>query len=97
MRAFFTWFWDAADALFGGMFHFMDKYSVSRRAALYLTLWVTIDSYSWAKHFVDSHADKSGTDLGLTTGAVLAAVTALQGIVFKIYIDGKQPADKDPV
>lgn len=95
MTKFFTWFWATAEAAFGGLFRFMDTHSVSRRAALYVSLWITVDSYAWAKHFVDSHADKSGTDLGLTIGAVLAAVTAMQGWVFKLYLDGKTQDGKD--
>lgn len=76
------------DTWVGGAFRAMDRYKITRRAVLVVTLWVTVDSYSWAKQFVDQHADKSGVELGMAVGAVLAAVTALQTIVLKLYVNG---------
>jgi hypothetical protein len=66
----------------------MDRNQISRRAALYISLWITVDSYVWAKHFAES-TTKSGTEVPLIIAAVLAAVSGLQGWVFKLYLDRK--------
>ena len=76
------------DKYLGGFFRFLDKYHVSRRVALYVSLWITVDSYVWAKHFADA-TTKDSLQVPAIIGAVLAAVTALQGWVFKLYIDGR--------
>jgi len=62
---------------------------------LLVTLWLTVDSYQWAKSYVSLHTERSGMDLGLTVGAVLAAITALQTIVFGQYVGSRPPKDKD--
>lgn len=80
-----------ADAYLGGLFRFCDKYKVTRRTALFGSLWLTADSYIWAKRFAE--AAPSGVDWAqkpLIIGAVLGAVTAMQGWVLKLYIDGKE-------
>lgn len=77
------------DTYIGGAFRFLDKYHVSRRAALYLSLWITVDSYTWAKHFAESTKTES-LQIPAIIAAVLAAVTGLQGWVFKLYIDGRK-------
>lgn len=56
---------------------------------LLVTLWMTWDSYQWAKGYVSLHAEKSGADLGLAVGAVLAAISALQAIVFGQYVKSR--------
>ncbi len=60
-----------------------------------VTLWMTWDSYRWAKGYVSLHTEKSGTDLGLAVGAVLAAITALQTIVFGQYVRSRPPREDD--
>jgi hypothetical protein len=75
------------DTWVGGFFRALDDYKITRRVVLLVTLYVTVDSYKWAKTFVDQHADRSGLELGLAVGAVLAAVTALQTIVLKLYVN----------
>ena len=81
--------WVFIDALFGGVFRFMDRHSITRRVALYISFWVTIDSYVWVKHFIDTATNKTGAEVALITGALLAAVTALQGWMFKLYLEDK--------
>jgi hypothetical protein len=70
-------------------FGFLDKYRISRRVTLYISLWLTVDSYVWAKHF----AEAPGTDSlqkPAIIAAVLGAVSLMQGWVLKLYIDGKE-------
>lgn len=62
---------------------------------LIVTLWMTWDSYQWAKGYVSLHAEKSGADLGLAVGAVLAAITALQTIVFGQYVKSRPGRDDE--
>jgi hypothetical protein len=81
-------FWEIANVGIGGLFEFMDRWSISRRLTLYLTLWVTYDSYKWAKGFVT--ANVADANSAWATGAVLAGVTALQGWVFKLYLNDSQ-------
>ena len=81
-------FWRGVNGAIGGLFDFMDRWSISRRLTLYLTLWVTFDSYRWAKAFVV--ANVADANSAWATGAVLAGVTALQGWVFKLYLNDSQ-------
>jgi hypothetical protein len=70
-------------------FGFLDRYRISRRVTLYISLWLTVDSYVWAKHF----AEAPGTDSlqkPAIIAAVLGAVSLMQGWVLKLYIDGKE-------
>lgn len=61
-----------------------------------MTLWMTWDSYQWAKGYVSLHAEKSGADLGLAVGAVLAAISALQAIVFGQYVKSRPEREYEP-
>lgn len=67
----------------------MDRNHISKRIALYVSLWLTVDSYVWAKHFAET-TQKDTLQIPAIIAAVLAAVTALQGWVFKLYINGKR-------
>jgi hypothetical protein len=66
----------------------LDKGQVARTVMLYTTLYMTYDSYRWAVAFVAS-SPRPGIELAAIIGAVLAAVSGLQGYVFKAYIDGR--------
>lgn len=77
------------DRYIGGFFRFCDRYHLTRRMALYVSLWITVDSYVWAKHYAETTATDS-LQVPAIIGAVLAAVTALQGWVFKLYIEGRK-------
>jgi hypothetical protein len=70
-------------------FRWMDRNHISRRLALFVTLWITVDSYAWAKHFAESARQTDSLQVPAIIAAVLAAVTGLQGWVFKLYLDGK--------
>lgn len=72
-----------------GFFGFLDKYRISRRVTLYISLWLTVDSYIWAKHFAESTA-KDSMQVPAIIAAVLGAVSLMQGWVLKLYIDGKE-------
>lgn len=66
------------------------RHLVSVRAfSLYMTLWLTHDSYTWASEF----AYLPGVD-HVAKAAIIAAVTApvsvLQGYVFKWYMEAKK-------
>lgn len=70
-------------------FGFLDKYRISRRVTLYISLWLTVDSYVWAKTFAESYAGDS-MQIPVIIGAVLGAVSLMQGWVLKLYIEGKE-------
>lgn len=59
-----------------------------RAVTLYITLWLTWESFHWAAEFAMATA-KDGVQVGLIIAAVTAPVAALQGFVFKAYMDSK--------
>lgn len=69
-------------------FRWMDRNAITRRVAMFVTLWLTVDSYVWAKHFAET-TTKDSLQVPAIIGAVLAAVTVLQGYVFKLYLENK--------
>lgn len=71
-------------------FVFIRDQNVTRLVAMGMSLWMTWDSYAWAKHYAEIHPEKSGAEIGLIIGAVLAAVSALQGYTFKLYLEDRQ-------
>lgn len=70
-------------------FGFLDKYRISRRVTLYISLWLTVDSYVWAKTFAENTA-KDSMQVPAIIAAVLGAVSLMQGWVLKLYIDGRE-------
>ena len=72
-----TEFWD-----------WIDGRGVIRRIVLFVTLWLTWESYRWAAMFAES-TDKSGVEVAAIIAAVTAPVTLLQASAFKAYIEGR--------
>ncbi len=82
---------DFIDNWLGALFRFSQANRVPRELTLYASLWVTVDSYRWAKHFVEFSQAMPAMDMAARIGPVLAAVTALQGWVLKLYVDSHEP------
>ena len=59
-----------------------------RAITVYATLWMTWEVTQWAFRFANSTV-LDGTQAGLMIGAVTLPVCALQGFVFKAYMDSK--------
>ncbi len=78
-------FWRFLDVWVGGVFRFFDRHCISRRLALYMTIFITGDSYWWAKMYIELNPNITALESAARIGAVLAPVTWLQGWVLKIY------------
>lgn len=59
-----------------------------RGVVLYITLWMTWKVTQWAFAFA-TIATGSGVETAAVIAAVTAPVCALQGFVFKFYMDAK--------
>jgi hypothetical protein len=70
----------------------IDTRSIVRRIVLFVTLWMTWRSFTWAADYANHLSLTPG--IGLEAAAIIAAVTApiaaLQASVFKIYSDGRK-------
>lgn len=62
----------------------IEKGNWSRKIAHFGCMFLTYDSYAWAKHFAET-TERTGLEVPGIIGAVLAAVSALQGYVFKTF------------
>lgn len=66
------------------------RHFVSVRAAvLYVTLWMTWRAFTWAAEFAYAITGRPGLDIAAIIGAVTVPITALQGFVFKWYMEAK--------
>lgn len=66
----------------------IDERSIIRRIVLFITLWMSWESFAWAADFAESTA-KSGLEVPAIIAAVTAPIAALQGYVFKVYAQGR--------
>lgn len=88
--------WDLIDALIFRFFRLADRTRLTRRIVLCLTIWLTIDSFFWAKHFIQALPTTSGAELGLIVSAVTLPVTALQAFAFKWYMEDDREYRANP-
>lgn len=69
------------------------KLAIRRSAVLFMTLWMTWRSFTWAAQYASMVSLAAGNDAALAAAAMIAAVTApisvLQAAVFKAYIGSK--------
>lgn len=65
----------------------LHRLQVARNLILGITIWLTVDSYQWAKHFAEA-STRTGAEISLIIGAVLAAAAFLQGWVLREYVKG---------
>lgn len=69
------------------------RHFVSVRAlTLYVTLLMTWDAFRWAASYASQVIDKPQLATAAIIAAVTAPVSALQGFVFKWYMDSKKVA-----
>lgn len=76
-----------ADDIVVGITNLMDRAKLGRKVMLYSTLYLTFNSYSWAKSFVETHDKLSGVEIGAVVAAVLLPISYLQKSVFDTYSD----------
>jgi|WetSurMetagenome_2_1015567.scaffolds.fasta_scaffold57218_6 hypothetical protein len=74
--------------MFDKFWDLIDQRAIIRRTVLFITIWMSYISYQWATHFVDACV-KPGAEIALIIASVLGPITALQGFVFKLYLDSK--------
>lgn len=74
----------------GGFLSWVDRrHFISVRAlTLYVTLWMTWEVTAWAFRFATATM-LPGMEVAAIIAAVTAPVCALQGFVFKFYMDAK--------
>ncbi len=71
-------------AIVGPMLDFIDARQVVRRAMVLIVLWQLVDAYVWAKAFAE-RPGMTGAELAAVIAAILVPVTALQGVLFRMY------------
>lgn len=80
------------DRAIADFWNWIDTRSVVRRVVLFVTLWMTWRSFTWAADFANNLTLSAG--IGIEAAAIIAAVTApiaaLQGYVFRIYTEGRK-------
>lgn len=71
-----------------------ERLALRRTLVLFVTLWLTYRSYSWAAEFAYVAMVKADGNLMIASAAQMAAVMApityLQKVVFEAYITAKQ-------
>ncbi len=75
-----TEFWD-----------FFDKRDIDKHLMAWATFYVTVALTSWAKQYVEDHADKPGLELAAVIGAALLPWTPVQSFVIKWYFERQDP------
>lgn len=61
---------------------------VRRTVVLFLSIWLTYDSYQWAAQFA-TWTERTGIEVAAIVGAVTTPVSWIVIAVFKTYAEGK--------
>jgi hypothetical protein len=61
---------------------------IRRTLVLFLSIWLTYDSYQWAAQFA-TWTERTGVEVAAIIGAVTAPVSWIVVAVFKVYAEGK--------
>ena len=72
--------------------NFIDNRYIVRRIVLFVTLWMTWRSFTWAAVFAEQYLAAKiggGLDVAAIIGAVTGPIAVLQGFVFKAYLENK--------
>lgn len=67
----------------------IDTRSIVRRITLFVTLWMTWESFMWAAQFAET-TDKAGLEAAAIIAAVTAPIAALQGFIFNTYSNARK-------
>lgn len=71
-------------AIVGPLLDFIDERQVVRRAMVLIVLWQLVDAYMFAKNY--AYRDHmTGLELSAVIAAITVPVTALQGLLFRLY------------
>ena len=65
-----------------------DTYAV-RRGYFLFTIWLTWNTFVWARDFANAHYDRPGLEIAAIIAAVGAVVGAIQRYAFKDYVENK--------
>lgn len=82
-------FWAIVGAMVVGFSGVIERGNLSRKIMHFGTMYLTFDSYVWAKHFAET-TSRTGLEVPGIIAAVLAAVSGLQGYVFKTFVGSSQ-------
>ena len=66
------------------------RLALRRSAVLFVTLWMTWRAFEWAATFAMNHPSDGIVDAAII-GAVTAPISYLQSVVFKTYVEAKDP------
>ena len=64
-----------------------DKYKVTRRLMVALSMWMTWEVSTWAMWFCVGNA-RNGMEIAAIVAAVTSPVMAMTAVVFRAYVDG---------
>ena len=71
------------------------KLALRRSVVLFVTLYMTWRSFTWAAEYASALLARGGSDAWVAAAAMVGAVTApiayLQKVVFEAYIASKEP------
>ena len=82
--------WEVVETLLSGFWRILDASRMVRRIAYFSVLFLTFHAYFWTIHFIADNIGKvPGSDIALIVGAIMVPINALQGIVYKLYENGK--------
>ena len=76
------------DFLSNRFWDWVDNRAIIRRIVLFVTLWMSWASFTWAAAFAQA-TKLAGLEAAAIIAAVLTPISALQGFVFKVYVEGK--------
>lgn len=66
-----------------------EKLALRRTAVLFITLWMTWRSFTWAAEYASRVAAADGLAAAAMIAAVTAPIAYLQKVVFEAYIKAK--------
>jgi hypothetical protein len=85
-------FWKILDESLEGFWVILDRGMVVRRASYVIMLYMTTYFINWSLHFAET-STRTGTDIAAIIAAIGVPLSALQGVVMKIYSDSRTPTN----
>ena len=89
--------WRMVDYVVVGVANLMDRAKVGRKVSLYLTLWITFDSYRWATGFLVTYRLQPTLEAAAVLAAVLGCVSKLQQYTYDFYNRSTSQASDAPL
>jgi hypothetical protein len=85
-------FWKILNESLEGFWVILDRGMVVRRASYVVMLYMTTYFINWSLHFAET-STRTGTDIAAIIAAIGVPLSALQGVVMKIYSDSRTPTN----